>query len=626
MCGIAGYISKQSYKKERIQTMIQQLSRRGPDFTAVYQDNKVSLAHSRLSIIDLSTGNQPMWDTENKVVIVYNGEIYNYQSIREDLLQKGFQFHTQSDTEVLLNGYKAYGIEGLLLQLEGMFAFALYDTHKKEVFIARDKFGEKPLYYYYNKGELRFASELKGLILSEDKFHMDKKALNYYLALTYIPAPYTIYKEIRKLEPAHYLKINEETLSLTCNQYYDLAGNIQNKPMSYADAKKKINCWMRDSIRTRMIADVPMGAFLSGGIDSSVICSLMDQEGEDTVNTFSIGFSQKEYDESDRAQLVADRIKANHCLHTLDYQDIINDLNDIVEYFDEPFGDPSALPSYYVAKLAKEDVKVVLTGDCADEIFAGYEKYLGRYYAKRLRRFPKIVRNLIKMIADKLPLNSYTNILKRKVSKVMQLTEATDFEIYYGLMCLGFNDEKRKHLLHSAYENVKEEIQCTYEQLSTSSTLTREQYTDFRYVLEGDMFTKVDRTCMMNSLESRSPFICTPLIECLMGAPEEYKIKGRSKKHILKDVFKEILPEKTIGFKKNGFSVPLDYWFRVDLKEELLALTSVDFLEKQGIFNTAYIQQMVSDHLAQKQNNKNQLWAIFVFQKWYIIHQSKIIK
>lgn len=621
MCAIAGIFSKsEGVDEQEVERMCERMRLRGPDRGALYAGKQVGLGHRRLSVIDLSTGDQPMFSPDRSVVIVFNGEIYNFRELRQKLEADGQVFVTQSDTEVILNGYRLYGMEGILRQLEGMFAFALYDSVSGDLYLARDKFGEKPLFVREEEGKVSFASELKAFAPDLERFHLDTEALNYFLTLSYIPAPYTIYREIRKLMPGVYWKIRPDG-NRRIYRYYHLAEQFsgEKKQLSFEEAKRELRERLTESVRRRMIADVPMGAFLSGGIDSSIVCALMSRLSEEPVRTFSIGFQEKDYDESDRAGLVVEHIKSRHRQYTLDYRDVVKELDDLILYYDEPFGDSSAIPSFYVARLARKEVKVVLTGDCADEVFAGYEKYLGHYYAERFRRLPRWIQAVIRRTVERLPYNRFTNNILRKAGKVIENAGLEDFDLYYSLMSLGFRDDERTRLLcPGLFRDIKPEIRARYDVLQGGPVLTREQLTDVQVVLEGDMFVKVDRACMKSSLENRAPFIDSGIVELAFRLPPEYKLKGRNKKYILKEAFKDLLPRKTFSFSKRGFGVPVDYWFRNELKDELKALLDKEFIERQGIFRYGEVQRLLTEHLCGRKNHKAKLWNLYVFQKWYL--------
>lgn len=619
MCAISGIINFDGNVLEKeLRSISDRMYFRGPDDDNIFIDKNIGLAHRRLAIIDLETGQQPMQVCDN-IVIVFNGEIYNFQELREQLVCEGFLFNTQSDTEVIAMAYKAYGIDKCLRLLEGMFAFALYDKQIGEVYIARDRYGEKPLYYSCCNDSFVFSSELKAFEPNLSKYTIDKKALNYFLTLSYIPAPYTIYEGILKLPPGSCITVSANR-RFVIQDYYNLSSVFhQNESLSFEKAKEKLYSQLTESIKKRMITDVPMGAFLSGGIDSSIVCTIMAKLSESPINTFSIGFKEKDYDESERARIVADKIGANHTEYKLDYKDVLEVLDDIILYYDEPFGDSSAIPSYYVAKLARQKVKVVLTGDCADELFGGYEKYLGQYYVDKYKKYPDILRKVFERVVEVVPQYPHLNVLLRKLKKIIRNSKYNGFDLYYNLMCLGFNDESRRALLvGDSYRDVKQDILSQYKSIDKQSYLQKEQFCDMKFVLEGDMFPKVDRACMHVSLENRAPFIDSEIVNIALNLQDDYKIRGRNKKYILKETFKELLPSETLKFSKKGFGVPVDYWFRNELKDELFELLDESFIHQQGLFNYEYISKILDEHLSKKDNHKGQLWNLFVFQKWYL--------
>ena len=349
----------------------------------------------------------------------------------------------------------------------------------------------------------------------------------------------------------------------------------------------------------------------------------MSKLQKEPVKTFSIGYDEKDYDESDRAELVAKHIGAEHHKYTLRYDDVLETLDDIINYYDEPYGDSSAIPAYYVAKHASQNVKVVLTGDCADELFGGYEKYLVEYYVNKYKKLPCFIRSLFERCVKLIPVNQHTNHILRKIGKVVRSSKMTGFDLYYSMLSIGFTDDERKNLLKPEhYEDIKSSYRAQFDKLDNNLTfLQKEQLMDMGRMLEGQMFPKVDRACMHCSLENRAPFLDGDIVKFALNIPDSYKINGKNKKRILKETFKDILPEQTVSFSKKGFDVPVDYWFRNELKDELCNLLSKDFIDKQGIFNYVFVDQLLKEHLARKKNNKELLWNLFVFQKWYCKNQ-----
>ena len=627
MCGIAGIINLKKNniagKKADLQLMIDRLVQRGPDGVGVYIDGHVGIAHRRLSIIDVKNGAQPISIDKGSITIVYNGEVYNFREIRHELEQEGATFKTDSDTEVIAVAYKYYGIEKCLKKLQGMFAFAIYDKNTCSVIIARDGYGVKPLYYRLKNDNLEFASELKAFAPSFKDYQINKKALNLFLTLSYIPSPYTIYEGIDKLMPGHYMTIDANG-KISTKQYFKVTDPINNRSdNNYEECKKELKDLVFAAVEKRLVSDVPIGTFLSGGIDSSIVTCVMSKLQKEPVKTFSIGYEEQDYDESDRAELVAKHIGAEHHKYILHYDDVLKALDDIISYYDEPYGDSSAIPSYCVAKQAGKEVKVVLTGDCADELFGGYEKYLVDYYVNRYKKMPKFLRYIFESCVRLIPVTKHTNHLLRKIDKVVRSSKMEGFDLYYSMLSIGFTDEMRRLLLRPEhYEDIKSSYKKQFNSLDSSLTfLQKEQLMDMGQMLEGQMFPKVDRACMHCSLENRAPFIDSNIVKLALNIPDTFKINGRDKKRILKETFKDILPDQTVSFSKKGFDVPVDYWFRNELKEELSNLLSKEVIEKQGLFNYEFVDSLLKEHLARKKNNKELLWNLFVFQKWYCKNQ-----
>uniref|UniRef100_A0A832G7D9 asparagine synthase (glutamine-hydrolyzing) n=1 Tax=Ignavibacterium album TaxID=591197 RepID=A0A832G7D9_9BACT len=623
MCGILGIISYQKPISEKeIDLLTNTLSRRGPDDRGIFSDGKVSFGHRRLSVIDLVSGHQPMKSKDGKQIIVYNGEIYNYLQIKKQLTVLGINFNTTSDTEVILEAYRALGFEKMLSFLEGMFAFALYDIEKNLVYLVRDRFGEKPLYYYKNNTKFYFASELKALELIISNRSINLTALNLFFALTYIPAPYTIYNDVYKLQQGHYLKIGLNG-NTELKNYYNLAEIINSNELitDYEEAKSELKELLFDSVKARLISDVPLGAFLSGGIDSSIISSIMAQHANKPIKTFTIGFKEKQYDESERAALVAKHIGSEHTIKFIDHNDILKTIDEVIDYFDEPFGDSSALPTYFVSKMTKEYVTVALTGDCGDELFGGYEKYLAAYYVNRFKRLPSPLQGLIKSTISLIPHTPFTNSFLRKTKKVINNAGLTHFDLHFNLMSLGFGEEERKSLLNSDYfETVKSFVLNYYDSIYRNEPMDKGFYTDINVVLEGDMLTKVDRMSMINSLETRVPFLDSKIVEFSQRLPLEFKISGTQQKKILKDTFGYLLPEETLKFSKRGFGIPINLWFRNELRPELEKVLNPSLIEKQDIFDYNAIKKIFDEHMSGKENHTSKLWCLYVFQKWYAKH------
>ncbi len=620
MCGINGFIYNKSNNIEENINLIDRMNSlikyRGPDDDGKYADTQAALGMRRLSIIDLCTGKQPIYNEDNTKVIVFNGEIYNYRELRESLISKGHIFKTKSDTETILHAYEEYG-HGCPDKLNGMFAFAIYDILKKELFIARDRAGEKPLYYYADKEKLVFASELKSIIKCFDiKKEINIDALNQYFSLTYIPAPLTIFQNIYKLESGSYILYKEGMLQV--ERYWDIDSQKSDLIYNYEECKKKLREYMFRSVENKMISDVPLGAFLSGGIDSGIVVGIMSRLSSKPVETFTIGFKIKEFDESDRAKIVAQNNKTNHHVHYLDYNDAVDEIDTILDTFDEPFADSSSIPTYFVSKFAREHVTVALTGDAGDELFAGYSKYLVNYYSDMYNKVPAFLRRRVfERLVYSLPDRSS---MTRKMRKVIENAGQDVFTKRKNLMFMGFNGNKTEELLKRDFisRGSSEFIDETYYKNKTFDELTKTLYTDFKVVLEGDMLVKVDRMSMLNSLETRVPLLDKDIVELAFRMPSGYKLRGRDQKHIFKDTFKDLIPDELLNKSKRGFAVPIGEWFKGPLKERLQGLLAEEFIAEQGIFNFDYIKKLLEDHFSERVNNAYPLWALFVFQNWYL--------
>lgn len=620
MCGINGFFQfdRQRDKEELsriVHKMNEQIVHRGPNHEGLFANDSVALGMRRLSIIDLEGGNQPIWNETRDKLIIFNGEIYNYEEIKSDLICKGHIFETQSDTEVVLHGFEAYGIN-ILDKIEGMFALAIYDTNEEQLFLARDRAGEKPLYYYSKNGFFMFGSEMKSLLATElvDK-EIDDDALSIYFQLTYIPAPYTIFKDVYKLMPGSWLKINRNK-QFESGKYWELSDIEKLEPLEdYETCKKQLRETLFHSVEERMKSDVPIGAFLSGGFDSSIIVGIMSSISSNPINTFTIGFNDKKFDESKLAGLVAERNHTNHKLLKLDWDHVAGNINGLIQNIDEPFADSSLIATYAVSRIAKEYVTVILTGDAGDELFGGYNKYLGSYYGNMYRRIPAPIRNgVVSPIVGCLPKRS---TLFRKANKVIQTAEMNNYDRILNLTSLGFKQHEITKLIPGNTPNSLGFIRREYLECHNMDEQTRAQYVDFCTVLEGDMLAKVDRASMFASVETRVPMLSRNVIETAFRIPSKYKIDKKRTKIILKDTFKDLLPDELYRAPKHGFSVPIAYWLETVFKEDLYRYADKEFVDDQGIFDSEYIRSVIDAHMNHRENRFSELWAYYVFQNWY---------
>jgi asparagine synthase (glutamine-hydrolysing) len=636
MCGINGIIVRKGSSenvdlKGFIQVMNNKIIHRGPDDDGKYfYEPGIAMGMRRLSIIDLAHGKQPIYNDDSTLVITFNGEIYNFLELRKSLQVQGVSFKTESDTEVILRLYEKHG-ESCVLQLNGMFAFAIHDLKKNRVFIARDRFGEKPLYYYPGKDQFIWASELKSIIAVKPELKtISKHALNLYLSLTYIPAPFSIYEKILKLKPGCSVVLNTEDLSYTITQYWDIDIEQQQKPVSYQEAKKQIRDTLFDSVEKRMIADVPLGVFLSGGVDSTIIASIMARLSNQRIKTFSVGSTNKRYDESERARQVATHIGSEHHEFILNYDDVLDSLDKILLNYDEPFADPSSLPTYYVSSKTVEHVKVALTGDGGDEVFGGYNKYLihtyGAFYKKMI---PGVVTNkIVKPLLHSSVLGGSDS--KSRLGKIRKMIDSLADGVvpnHLNIIALGFKPEAmsqllRNDLLEDYTQVIGDNIALPYK--SGIDPLKVARYIDKNISLDGDMLVKVDRASMLCSLECRAPFLDHRLMEYTYSLPDEYLLKGNNKKRILKDTFEDLLPNGFFNAPKSGFEIPIAYWFRNELKHKLMTVLSEDNLQKHGFFNENYVKRLISEHMNAQKDHSYKLWTLFSFQLWYNSQQETV--
>nr|WP_288885802.1 asparagine synthase (glutamine-hydrolyzing) [uncultured Blautia sp.] len=620
MCGINGLLDfKNRYTSEERHNLVcrmnEEIIHRGPDAEGIYDGEWCCMGMRRLSIIDLSTGDQPVYNEDHTLAAVFNGEIYNYKKLRQELIHRGHCFATASDTEVIVHLYEEYGGQCFAM-LDGMFALAVYDRKKEILILARDRMGEKPLYFYRNNSLFLFASELKSMPATDlIPKEISSEALSFYFRYTYIPAPLTIFKDVKKLLPGHYLTIGKDG-RMSEETYWELTVDEDCAGFSYEEAVSELRRRLNRSVKERMNCDVPYGAFLSGGLDSGIIAALMARNSERPIKTFTIGFEEADYDESRNAALMAAHIGSEHHACIMHHRDAMEIMDRVISSMDEPFADSSALPEYLVSEYASREVKVVLTGDAGDECFLGYEKYLIDYYSRIYLKLPNGTRKLlIEPVMELLP---DTTAFSRKVNKLVSSAYTDIFSKRKNTMQLGFKEEDCRKLFQEGWnENSGENRIREYYNRMNGTDLRKTQYTDLHLVLEGDMLAKVDRMAMLNSLETRTPMLANDIVQFAFSLPDTYKLKGRNKKRILKDAFLPLLPKGYTKLPKSGFGIPLDHWFRNEMKKEMLDVLDVGRIQGQGILSGEYVEKIIREHLTGKRNRKSEIWALFVFEKWY---------
>jgi len=624
MCGIAGKISFTSgeVSSQEIETMSNAIKHRGPDDGGVYisPDKKVGLGHRRLSIIDLSPlGHQPM-RYKDRYEIVFNGEIYNFQEKREMLEKDGYVFASHSDTEVILALYDKYG-KKCLQHLRGMFSFAIYDEEEQTIFCARDRVGKKPFKYYIDDDVFLFASELKA-ILTQPEYHKepDYVAIHHYLTLQYVPAPLTGFVGIKKLEPAHYLYIDLRTKEVEKERYWKLDYS-KKLDLSEAEWKKRIIDKLEESVKLRMISDVPIGAFLSGGIDSSAIIALMAKNSKTPIKTFSIGFEEEKFNELKYAKIIADKFKTDHTEFIVK-PDAIHLLPMLVRQYEEPYADSSALPTYYVAKLTRKHVTVALNGDGGDENFAGYSRYsafqistlldhldfLNRLIGKPLTTFLK--NNIKNTFFDRLSRFSKSlsdDYRRRYLSYTAYFTNEQKSELY--------TDEFKQKVWHNDTYGI---IAREFEKSGSKNRTEQAVYADFTTYLPDDLLTKVDIDTMAVSLEGRSPFLDHEFMELTAQIPFHLKLKGlNNKKYILKGALCGIIPDEVMFRPKMGFGIPIDTWFRSELKDYMREKLLSGHLIKNNLFKKESIEHILDQHCNTDINFSPHIWALLTLELWF---------
>jgi asparagine synthase (glutamine-hydrolysing) len=621
MCGISGIFNYSSLDVDisLLEKMNNAQSHRGPDDEGYFYDNGIGLAHRRLSIIDISSGHQPITTGDGTVTIVFNGEIYNHKELAIKLKIKGHQFKTHSDTEVILHSWVEWG-EECVHQLRGMFSFAIWDDKKKTLFIARDRLGIKPLYYFEDKGTVYFGSELKVLLQSgKVNKEFNHQAVEDYFSLGYIPEPKTIYSKVSKLKPGHFLLLKQgKKTKIIQHEYWDLQLNESSEQkIELQEFDKRLS----EAVGIRMESEVPIGAFLSGGIDSSAIVAHMASLQTTPVNTCSIGFDNKQFDELEYAKQVAEQYKTSHHTRTIN-EDDFELIEQIIDWYDEPFADPSSLPTFRVCELAKEKVTVVLSGDGGDELFAGYRNHLMHNNEQKIRdRFPRSVRKIVFGTLAKIypKLDWAPRFLRAKTT--FQSLAMDDIEAFHNTMSI-----QRKDQLNILYSDVLKKNLNGYSSLELfqyygnkfkgNDSLKRAQYIDFKTYLPGDILTKVDRASMQHSVEVRVPLLDHKFVEWAFNIDSSKNIVGSETKAEFKKQLEKRLPNDILYRKKMGFCVPLCDWFRGPLSNMIQTRLTSEVMKESKLFNMVYIEKIIKEHISGLKNNDTALWSLLVFSSF----------
>ena len=595
MCGINGIISKRKDKEKIIKEMNNKIIHRGPDNEGIYIDDNIALGHRRLSIIDLNTGNQPIYNEDKSIVIVYNGEIYNYKELKEELTNH--TFITNSDTEMLVHAYEEWG-PSFIKKLRGMFAFSIYDKNKEEVFIARDHFGIKPFYYYKDKNNIVYSSEIKAILAYPDyKLELNKEMLGAYLTFSFTPGPDTFFKGIYKLKPGHTMTINTKTGDYKIEKYFDLT--FSNTDKTFNEVVEEISKSMKESVKYHLISDVEVGSFLSSGIDSSYLVSLAKPD-----KTYTVGFTNKKYSEIDNAKDLCEKLGINNTSTIINKEEYLKALNDVYYHLDEPTTDACSIAVYFLSKLASKDVKVVLSGEGADEFFGGYNSYDDNPYTKLPLWFRKMVATICKI----LPKNKYTRYLIRR---------GMSLEDSYASVNRNFYDDELKDVLkYKNYLKNKEILEDTYTEYKKENEINKKLTIDIKYWLPDNIFNIVDKMTMAFSIESRVPFSDIEVFKISSKLNKNYKIRNGMTKAALREAAKKDIPNESYKKKKLGFPVPVREWIREDdFYNDIKESFNLDIAKE--LFNTDYLIKMIDEHKNKTKDNYRKIWAVYSFLKWY---------
>jgi len=631
MCGICGklnFTASIPIDEELMHQMTEVIRHRGPDDVGFYINGNVGLAMRRLCIIDLETGHQPISNEDETVWIVLNGEIYNFVELRNSLVAKGHSFRTNSDTEVIVHLYEEFG-EECVQKLRGMFAFALWDVVQQKLFLARDRIGQKPLYYSIVDGSLIFSSEIKA-ILQDPKIErrINREALDDYLTYGFVPSPKTIFQGIYKLPPAHYLTCKEGRTRI--ERYWSVTyKSDENKGETfYAQRLEEL---LYESVKLRLVSDVPLGAFLSGGLDSSLIVAIMSGLSSRPVKTFSIGYKENSWNELQYARLVSERFGTEHKEFEVTCE-VESLLPKLVWHLDEPFADSSAIPTYYVSKMTRQYVTVALSGDAGDEVFAGYRRYQGRRMARYFNYLPrwfrdKFISNVLKRLPE--PTAYYGTSTIKKAKLFVDYARAVNNNPHTSWLPFFTPEEKTKLYNHNSEINIlnysSKFLHEYFKAFETSSELSRNAqdpvtqmlWVDLMTSLPEDMLTKVDRMSMAASLEVRSPLLDHKLIEFMATVPTRLKLKGLTTKYILKKSVEHLLPKEIIHRKKQGFAAPIASWLKHELRPQVGDYLLSENSQSRNYFDQEYIKRLINDHQNGRSDFSRQIWALLNFEVWH---------
>ena len=615
MCGICGILNldtEDTVDKDKIVTMNDCMIHRGPDASGIHIDKNLGLGHRRLKIIDLEGGVQPMYDNNKNIVVVFNGEIYNFKEIRSNLMKKGYIFNTKSDTEVIIHAYLEYG-EKCVEHFRGMFGIALYDKRINKLYLIRDRLGIKPIYYYQDKNNFIFSSEIKPILSTlKNKPDVNSSALDFYMSVGYVPGEETLFQDIKKLKPGHILSLENETV--TINEYWDLKNTPESK-ISFPDALNEFENIAMESIELRLRSDVPLGAFLSGGLDSSVIVALMNKVSSNQVKTFSVGYKDEpDANELGYAKIVANKFKTEHHEFILEPLDFFNSLDLLLEHTEEPIVESAAVALYQLSKLAKEHVTVILSGEGGDEILAGYPLH---------QLSPKInaTHNVVKFLPQYIKNKIASNIDNEKILKYwdwVNLPLDTRYQSISNDVTSGIKEKMYSSENH-LNRNTKtiEHYNNLFQKMSNGTNLRKMTYSDIKSWLPDDLLVKADKMTMAASLELRVPLLDHKLVEYCTALPDNYKLNGKQGKYLLKKFAEKYLPDEIIYRKKKGFPVPIAAWFRGELYEKICEILLDSKTLARGYFKPEYIESILKKHKNGSQDLSRRIFSLLNLELWH---------
>jgi asparagine synthase (glutamine-hydrolysing) len=591
---------------------------RGPDDDGFYLNGPVGLGMRRLAIIDLKSGQQPIHNQDGTTWIVFNGEIYNYLELRQQLEKLGHTFYTNSDTEAIVHAYDQYG-SNCPKYLRGMFAFAIWDERTQELFLTRDRVGKKPILYAEVNGQLVFGSEFTALLQHPDiSREIQPEAIDAYLSFMCVPAPLTAYRSIRKLEPGHWLRWRKGEITIERYWQPDFSQKLD---ISEEEAGERAIEILRDSVKVRLMSEVPLGAFLSGGIDSSAVVALMAQESNEKVKTFSIGFEEQDFSELHHARRVAEWVGADH--HEFIVRpDAVEILPLLVEHYGEPYADSSAVPTYYVARETRKHVTVALNGDGGDESFAGYERYAAMQLAENYRKVPEFVRKSVKVGVGLIPTSELGRSRLRSGKRFLEAASLPKVDRYLRWMSI-FDAAAKSSLYSDAFKSettsgyAKSLLEPWFVRANGSGFVDASLLADLMTYLPNDLLVKVDIATMAVSLEARSPFLDHHVIEFAASLPEKFKLRGLTTKYLLKKVLRKLLPSENLDRRKMGFGVPIGHWFRGKMQPFLREVVLSEKALNRGLFRPETVRQLVDQHTEGKRDYSHQLWTLLMLELWF---------